>query len=67
MAKPIGSYGLYKALLEAGYKLPDETANVILLMSVDSIMQLQITVNVTDELLQQLGEAFIDMAIERQK
>lgn len=56
------SYKLYQALLDAGYKLPDETADVMLKMPVDGVMQLVIHVNVTEELLVMLGEAFIDMA-----
>ena len=62
MAHPVAGYGLYEALQEEGYTLPDETADVRLVLPVDGIIQLQLIINMTDVTLAQLGRALIRMA-----
>jgi len=63
MAKRIiGTFGLYQALKAEGYELPEECADVTLLLPVDGPIQLNFICNITDVNLMKLGKAFIRLA-----
>lgn len=62
MPKVISGYGLYQALKDEGYELPEECADVQLVMPVDGMIQLEMRVNLTDETLAMLGRALVRMA-----
>jgi hypothetical protein len=57
MAYLVASYGLYLALKDEGFTLPEECVDVKLVMPVDGVFQLEYTVNVYGERLEQLGRA----------
>lgn len=59
MAKVIGNFPslLYDALKAEGFILPNECAEVRLLMPIEGLFQLNYTVNLTDEDLVKVGRA----------
>ncbi len=62
MVRAISSYGLYQALKNEGFELPEECGDVELLMPVDGVFRLYYTVLVTDENLGKLGRALARLA-----
>jgi len=62
MAQPVSKHlDLYHALLNEGFKLPDECAGVHLVMPVDGVYQLEYKVNLHGERLAQVGRALAKM------
>lgn len=67
MSKNLGRrLELYEALLAEGFKLPDECADVHLVMPIDGLYQLEYKVNLFGERLAQVGRALAKMG-ENQK
>ena len=62
MARVISTYGLYQALKDEGFNLPDECVDVEMKMPVDGVYQLHYVVNLTDERLAKFGRALVRMA-----
>ncbi len=62
MARVISTYGLYEALKAEGFLLPDECADVQMLMPIDGMYQLAYKVNLRDEDLVKLGRALVRLA-----
>ena len=62
MAKIISTYGLYYALKDEGFDLPDECVDVEMKMPTDGIYQLHYIVNLTDDRLAKFGRALVRMA-----
>jgi len=60
MSHPV-KLDLYEALLAEGFKLPEECADVQLVMPVDGIYQLEYKVNLYGERLAQVGRALARM------
>lgn len=66
MAIPISvPPSLYEALKAEGFLLPDECADVRLLMPVDGIWQMQYRVNLSMEDFEKVSRAFIRIANDR--
>jgi len=62
---PVGGYGLYQALKDEGYELPEECGDVEMRLPVDGVIQLAYIVNLTDGedgTLAKFGRALVRMA-----
>lgn len=59
MARIVSDFNLYEALLEEGFKVPEECAGVELLLPADGLVQLRWTVNVRNEELAALGRILV--------
>lgn len=62
MKRVMTTYGLYQALVDEGYVLPEECGDVEMRLPVDGVIQLALIVNLTDETLAMFGRALIRMA-----
>lgn len=58
MNRVVTGFALGDALVKAGFYLPPETADIKILTPIDGVLQVQYTVNILEDDLPKLAEAF---------